>query len=577
MWEESNRQQTTTEMKKTVAAVVAICVATGISAQTRDGQYAVPLKCAYRISGTYGELRGGHYHAGLDMSTFGEENVEVHAAEDGWVSRVKVGAYGYGRALYIDHADGHTTVYGHLNGFAAKIDSVIRREQYEKESFEAQIFLERGRIKVNRDEVVAYSGNTGGSGGPHLHFEVRDTGTEEPLNPMRFIATQKDDVPPTVYGVKIYALGDDAQVAGGQKDKYMKLAQISGKTVDVYGEIGVGVHCTDYVEKGGRPCGIVEMRLYDGERLVYRSRVDHFPFDLNKHVNSHIDYGESVVNKRYVQKAWVEPGNKLPIYVTRETPMVVGEGETHKMRYEVVDFAGNKSTVAFTLRGRRNAALGKKSDGKGDLVRWERTWAKDTLGVDVVIPHHSLYRDAWVSVEKVDRGVSLPAGYSIGDVRKPMEKKMVVTMSVPEKWKALGKKVFVGRVVGKGVVYAGGEMREDVGMGNVALICARVGQFGTYTVDVDTVAPSVGVRNKGTVVGRKGWIYIGVGDDKSGVARYEVRIDGRWEVFEYDYKKTRLKAQMSYLGIGKGSHTLEAVVEDGCGNRREISWKFRVE
>lgn len=546
-------------------------------AQKSEKQYTCPLKIAYRISGTYGELRGNHYHAGLDMGTAGVENIEVHSAEDGWVSRVKVGPYGYGRALYIDHPDGHTTVYGHLNGFAQKIDSIVRKEQYGKQTFDVQLFIEKGKIPVKRDEVVAYSGNTGGSGGPHLHFEVRDTKTEEPLNPMRFIETATDNVPPTLFGIKIYALSKDSQVAGGRNDRYLPLAQVNGKTIDAIGRIGVGIHCTDYVEKGGRPCGIIEINLYDGDEMVYHSRVDHFPFDLNKHVNSHIDFKESVSNKRFVQKSFVSPGNKLPIYGEIKTPTIIGEGETHMMRYEVMDFAGNKSILRFTLRGRRNAALGEKKKPEGDLVAWDKTWAKDTLGVDVLIPHHSLYEDNYIDIVRTERGTALPAAYTIGDTGIPMQKSMVVTMSVPEKWKGLGSKVFVGRIVGNGMVYAGGDMTVDNGVGNVTLIGARVSQFGTYSIDVDTVAPTVGIRNKSTLLRRDSWIYIGVRDDKSGVTKYNVWIDGKWEVFEYDYKNSRLKAQISYLKIKRGSHTLRAEVWDSCGNKKEVNWAFKVD
>lgn len=541
----------------------------------QDPHYATPLKTTYRISGTFGEIRGNHYHAGLDMGTAGVEDIDVHAAEDGWVSRIKVGPYGYGRALYIDHPDGHTTVYGHLNGFAPKIDSLVRREQYAKESFDVLMFPEKGKIPVRRDEVVALSGNTGGSGGPHLHFEVRDTKTEEPLNPLRFISTAQDNTPPTLLGVKVYAVSPDAQVAGGQTDRYMPLAKVSGKTIDAVGTIGLGIHCIDYLTPGGRPCGIIQIDLYDGDTLVYHSRVDHFPFALNRHVNSHIDFKESVLNHRFVQRSFVSPGNLLPIYGTLRTPTLVREGETRRMRYEVYDFAGNKSTLRFTLRGRRNKALTDRPAPRGELVDWQRTWVKDTLGVEVLLPHNSLYANDHIAIDRTDgNGSELPI-FSIGDAGIPLQKEMSVTMAVPEKWKKLEGKVFVARKAGKGIKYAGGRTHRDLG-GSVTLITAKVSQFGQYTLGVDTVPPSVGIRNKTANVRRDGWIYIGVGDDKSGIANYEVRVDGHWEVFEYDYKKTRLKANVGYLGLKKGRHRLRAVVEDSCGNKRSLNWDFSV-
>lgn len=564
-------------MRKALATTALSILVAAASAQGGDPQYALPLKTPYRISGTFGELRGNHYHAGLDMGTAGVENIEVHAAEDGCVSRVKVGPYGYGRALYIDHPDGHTTVYGHLNGFAPKIDSLVRREQYALESFDVQIFPRRGEVPVRRDEVVALSGNTGGSGGPHLHFEVRDTRTEEPLNPLRFIETAADDVPPTIYGVKIYALSPDAQVAGGHADRYLPLAQAQGKTIDAVGTIGVGIHCTDHVCRSGRPCGVVEINLYDGDTLVYHSRVDRFPFDLNRHVNSHIDFGESVTNRRFVQRSLVEPGNRLPIYGTVRTPTTVGEGETHAMRYEILDFAGNKTSLCFTLRGRRNKALGPKGKPKGESVERERTWAKDTMGIDVVIPRHALYDDHHVDIVRTMRRDGRPPLFSIGSETVPLQKEMTLTMSVPARWKTLGRQVYVGRRSADGTLaYVGGETRTDTGSANVTLIAAKTARFGTYTIDVDSAPPTISVRNKGNNVRRDGWIFLGVADDKSGVAKYDVRIDGKWQVFEYDYKRARLKANVGYLAIGRGRHKLQATVEDACGNSRSMEWEFVV-
>lgn len=541
-----------------------------------DPQYEVPLKIDYRISGTFGELRGNHYHAGLDMGTAGVENIDVHAAADGWVSRVKVGPYGYGRALYIDHPDGHTTVYGHLNGFAPKIDSLVRSRQYALKSFDVEIFPAKGDVSVSRGEVVAYSGNTGGSGGPHLHFEVRDTRTEEPLNPMRFIRVAPDNVPPTLFGVKVYALSSDAQVAGASADKYLNLQSVKGKTIDCIGSIGLGIHCTDYVAANGRPCGVIEIILFDGDAVVYHSRVDHFPFSLNKHVNSHIDYEESILRKRFIQRSFVEPGSQLPIYSTVSTPTVVREGEVHNMRYVVKDFAGNESQVSFTLRGRRNAGAKPRPTPSGYFISRSRTWAKDTLGIDVLIPRETFYSDSYLTISRTDRSSALPPLFSIGSRTVPIQKSITLTMAVPDAWKGLGGKVFVGRQSGGGLVYQGGDLRRASDSSSVYVISAKVSQLGVYTVAVDSIAPTVAVSNKGNVMRQSDWVYIRVSDNASGISKYSVTIDGQWHVFEYDYKNARLKAQLSYLGIKPGSHKLRAEVADACGNVRTLDWSFVV-
>lgn len=541
-----------------------------------DPVYAVPLKIGYRISGSYAELRGNHFHAGLDMGTAGVENVDVHAAADGWVSRVKVGPYGYGRALYISHPDGHTTVYGHLNGFAPKIDELVRRRQYEEQSFSVELFLPEGKIPVSRDEIVAFSGNTGGSGGPHLHFEVRDSKTEEPLNPLRFLPKVNDVCPPTLYGVKLYALSRDAQIAGAASDKYFALKSVSGRTVDCLGKVGLGIHCTDFFAVGGRPCGVIEVRLYDNDRLVFKSRVDHFPFALNRHVNSLIDFKESLVNHRFIQRSFVAPGNKLPIYQSVSTPITVSEGELHKIKYVVKDFAGNESSVSFSLRGVKNPGAKRRSKPIGDLVERSKTWVKDSAGIDVLIPREALYDDEWVAVKRSTSPKSQCPVFSVGDRTVPLQKPVTLTMSVPDKWRSLGRKVFVGRVTPSGVVYCDSEMRPDAGSSSVYIISADVLSFGDYTVCVDSLPPSVKVRNVNNALGMSSLISIGVFDSQSGIGDYSVHIDGQWQVFEYDYKNNRLKATPEYLRLAKGRHHLHAKVSDACGNERVVEWDFSV-
>ena len=530
-----------------------------------DPQYAVPLKIDYRISGAYAELRGNHFHAGLDMGTAGVENIDVHAADDGWVSRVKVGPYGYGRALYIDHPDGHTSVYGHLNGFAAKIDSVVRAEQYARQSFSVDLYLDRNRISVRRDEVVAFSGNTGGSGGPHLHFEVRDSKTSEPLNPLRFIPTAPDVTPPTIFGVKAYAVDSNSQIAGASADKYFPAQSISGKSIDVSGRISFGIHCTDYIVKGGRPCGVIEISLFANDSLVFHSRVDHFSFDFNRHVNSHIDFAERLSSKRFVQRSLKSPGNLLPIYSDVHTPLVVPDGKVVNMRYVVRDFAGNSSSISFKVIGRRNASAAPRPLPLGDLVHWQRTWTKDTLGVEVLIPRESLYDDDYVEIARAG------SGYRVGRPSVPLQKPFSISLVVPRRLQAFGAQLFVAQVDNGQPSYVGGSLNAAAGT-----ITAQASSFGTFALAVDSVPPAVRIRNKSSNVPLSGLISIGVSDNLSGISDYSVFIDGRWEVFEYDYKNARLKASPAYLRLSRGQHSLHAVVRDACGNVRSFDWAFRV-
>lgn len=543
--------------------------------------YAVPLKTPYRISGSFGELRSNHYHAGLDMGTAGVENIEVHSAEAGWVSRVKVGPWGYGRALYIDHPDGHTTVYGHLNGFATRIDSVVRAAQYAKEDFSVEVYLEPIQIAVQRDEVVAYSGNTGGSGGPHLHFEVRDTKTEEPLNPQLFIETVADNVPPTIVGIKVYSTNDTTLVNGQLRDRYYTRQQIKGQTIQAYGQVGFGIECFDNVERGGRPVGVVEVVLYDNGKVIFHSRVDHFPFSLNRHVNNHIDMAERQQTKRYVERSFVSPGNQLPVYLTCQTPTLIAEGQRHDITYEALDLAGNISKLSFTVVGRKPHTLVRKQRAQGTLVRWQQPCVMDTLGMRVEMEPKTLFEDGIIDFGRSTNSWGSDV-YSVGQSSITTQKSFSITLPIPQEWQDEGKlqKVFVGRMEGNRLIYLGGKVeqrwdRKEEGAGAYC-IKAQSLLFGKFGVGIDTIAPSLSIRNKSQALRRQHQIILGIGDNMSGIAKYDVWIDGKWEVFEYDYKNARLKASIEYLGIGRGQHTLKAQVTDCCGNSKSIEWRFSV-
>lgn len=560
-------------MNRFITLAGALVLSAIAQAQVLEKPYAVPLQTAYRISGTYAELRLNHYHSGLDMGTAGVENVPVHAAEKGWVSRIKVGPYGYGKALYIDHPDGNTTVYGHLNGFAPKIDSLLRARQEAERNYNVEFYPAAGSPTVARGEVVAYSGNTGGSGGPHLHFEVRNTKTEEPLNPMRFIVVPPDPVPPAIYGLKLYSLDATSQVAGAAADKYYTAAQCAGKVLDVCGQIGVGIHCTDFPTAGGRPCGITEAKLYDGDSLLCHWRVEHYDFEQTRSVNSHFDYAEWVHHRRFIQKAFVSPGNRLPIYLRRGGAIEVDEGSTHKLRWELYDFAGNRSVLNVTLRGRRNAATPQRATPQGTLVRRDQYWDIDTLGLGLEMEPATLYDDTYIRIRSGGQ-YSGQRAVTVGDGATPLDKPVRVTMPVPKMWQSRGRQVCL-LLAGSRPTYLGGEMRADSQLqAGPMLITATTKTLGSFAVGIDSVPPTVAIRNKTAQLRASTEIVLGVADNLSGIDHYDVYIDGVWHGFEFDYKRARLFATVARLGLARGRHHLQALVRDAAGNEQKLEWDF---
>ena len=559
-------------MKPKIFFIILLILQINATAQQPD--YIFPMDIPVVLSASFAELRPNHFHAGLDISTSGVIGVEVKSVADGYVSRIKLSPFGYGHGLYITHYDGHTTVYGHLSKYAAKIDSVVMREQYKNKTFDVDYYPEKDEITVKRGEVIAFSGNTGSSGGPHLHFEVRDTETDAALNPLKFIGKVADDRPPVVSGIKIYPLSDSSQVAGKCESKYFTLAEIQGKTIESYGKLGFGINADDYFSVGGRPCGVVEVSLYDNDKLIFQSRLDTVPFEKTRYINSMIDYVDYQQNKRYIQKSFVEDNNQLKIY-NNVKDFFVDNLETHKLKYQLKDFVGNVKKVEFTIKGKKNP-IANPPNFNGEYVSWACDTFFELDGMSVFIPAGSFYKDEYITISKTDSSVFKQPIFTVGSTEIPLQTEMDLTLPIPEKIKTLienglpEKKYFIARIGKKNTLgYVGGELD------SCNNLTVKTRWMGDFVVAVDTIAPNITNKNSSTIFTNFGKILIGITDNFSGIAKYNCYIDNEWKVFEYDYKNARLVAPIKKLNLAAGYHTLKVEVEDKCENLKTFEWKFR--
>ena len=533
--------------------------------------YINPMDIPVVLSASFAELRANHFHGGLDIST-PHIGVPVKSVADGYVSRIKVSPYGYGYRLYITHYDGHTTVYGHLSEYAPKIDSVIRKEQYRLQSFDVDYFPDSTLLTVKQGEIVAYSGNTGGSFGPHLHLEVRDTKTEDPLNPLEFLEKPvADHRAPTVYGIKVYALDDTSAV----NEKYYELKFIENKTVEAYGHIGFGINAVDFFDVGGRPCGVVEVSLYDNDELVFQSRLDRMPFDKTRYINSFVDFAEVQSDNRYIQKSFVDPNNMLDIYEVCK-PIIVKPGSLHRIRYELTDFVGNTKKVSFHVRGVAANSFEPRIC-RGERISWAQSYSINMYGITIDIPAGNFYKDEYLVISRSDSNVFKRPLYTVGHRGIPVHDQITLTIPVPDDLKQKiadstlrSGQVFIARTGKKNSIgYVGGKFDGE----NVTAYPRILGDF---LIAVDTVPPRVVTKNTATLLSQNNNVMVGISDNLSGIAKYNCYIDGEWKIFEYDYKNARLISPVKKLGLKSGAHTLVAKIEDACGNLTEWEWKFRV-
>ena len=208
---------------------------------TFSQDYINPLDFRLLLSGTFGELRGNHFHAGIDFKTKGVEGQNIYAIADGYISRIKVSSYGYGKALYINHPDGKTSVYAHLQKFSEKIDTIVKKEHYKREQFEINIFPKANSIQVKQGEIIALSGNSGSSQGAHLHFEIRDTKTEHPLDPLDYGFKVIDNISPILKEIKIFDI-DNHDLSSTYKISKKNKKYYTQDTIYSNSKVGIGIY-----------------------------------------------------------------------------------------------------------------------------------------------------------------------------------------------------------------------------------------------------------------------------------------------------------------------------------------------
>ncbi|MBK3519537.1 M23 family metallopeptidase [Carboxylicivirga marina] len=550
-----------------------------VAQKTDTERFVKPMKIKPSVSGSFGELRSNHFHSGLDLTTNRKTGYRIYASDKGYVSRIKVSPYGYGKAIYIDHDGGYTTVYAHLERYSERIDSLIRAKQYEQKSFAIELFFKSGEIDIERGEVIGYSGNSGSSGGPHLHYEVRDKASQKPMNPLFFRDDIMDDVRPQVQGMKLYCLSDDATIGGKRKDHYSSTVfydrafHPKGSTIfKAHGKIGVGVQVLDYLSDSWRKCGISTIDLYVNDSLVYAFKIDKFSFAETRYINSHIDYAEKVKSGKVIQKSFVDPNNRLSLYKTKNAYCAdIKPGDKKIFKYVIEDFSKNRSVLAFTINGEAPPTQAKAKDNSLISVKYNETFAIDTLGLQLEISAKTFYTDINMLIHKEEREGMIAPVYIIGDKHIPLHRSMTISLPIPDSLLKYDDKLLVAGISSNSKTYSvGGKLKDD-------RLSVSTRGFGRFTLAVDTIAPSIKLRKapENNHYGGRQTIQLIINDTFSGIKSYECLIDDQWALFEYDAKNYRLTGTFKHMPfLSKGKHNLKVMVEDNAGNKSIKEFNF---
>lgn len=309
------------------------------------------------ISGTFGELRPNHFHSGIDIkSKHGKIGDPLYASAEGFVSRIKVQASGYGKALYIDHPNGYTTVYAHMDKFNPEIEQYIKEQQHARQSFFVDLNPEPYRFNYNQSDKVGTMGNTGRSSGPHIHFEIRNTVTEEPINPLLFGIKITDNIAPKLHQIRVYPLNDKHEpikpftknIGKGKSGRYY----VGGDTLTINAwRMGLGMKAYDHMNGTSNWNGVFAIETFVDDQLIHKTEFEKFHFDNTRYINAHIDYREKLLNKAWFNRCYKMPGNEIPMY-----PIMMNDGvfdvtsQTQEVRIVVHDASGNSSEVKFWVK-----------------------------------------------------------------------------------------------------------------------------------------------------------------------------------------------------------------------------------
>lgn len=560
-------------MKKYILGL--LLVYGGIQAQEASfPNFRSPFDFPLYMSGNFGELRSNHFHGGVDFKTEGAEGKTVYCIADGYVSRIVVSSGGYGNALYICHDNGYTSVHGHLKSFVEPIASFVKSYQYKNETFAVDLMPDSTRFVFKRGQPVAFSGNTGYSFGPHLHMEIRDTKTNELIDPLQFYMKQvKDTKPPVAKAIMFYPKAGKGMV-NGKNSKHSLTVNSSGnqhcfsQPVYAWGEIGLGIKAYDYMDGTSNNYGVRSIKLYVDSIEIFNSTVDRCLLEENRMINSWTDFAEYKSRNSWFMKSYIESGNPLRMLKANSNNgmIYINEEKNYHIKYVLSDLYGNTSQYNFVIKGRRQEIPVYVAKGK-HFLQWNKTNIIQEPGMHLIIPRGMLYEDVDLNSSIQYDSSAISFEYVLHDVPVPLHRGCDLIIGIRNMPVDDTSKYYIARRNGSKSHYVGGTYEDG-------WLRASILELGTYKIETDTVPPKIEALNKASWK-RSGTISFKISDGQSGIKSYKGKINGKFALFAFDAKSGRYFCKPEPELLVKGNkQQLEITVEDRCGNIKTLADTF---
>ena len=527
------------------------------------------------LAGSFGELRANHFHSGLDFKTNQQTGYPVFATEDGYVARIRVQNSGFGLALYLNHPNGYTSVYGHLSRFNPKIEEIVKTIQYKKKLYELDEYPNTTLIKVRKGDIIAYSGNTGSSGGPHLHFELRDSKTEATINPQRLGIQIPDQIPPVVHAMYVYRLNGQPfneftpkqyfQVIGSKGNYSLNNVQ----TINLYGEVGFGIVTTDKHNGLSGTNGVYSIKLEVDGTTIFTSTLEKFNFENSRAINSHVDYPSLVRLKQGIQKSFVDPGNPLQIYsnLVNNGKFSFLDNQLHQVKYTITDAKGNESTLAFKVLANTKSVINTPKLPLGTNFSYNKLNEFSTNEIKVILSKGTLYNDLNFVYERLPKaqGNAFSAVHKVHNDFTPLHNGFELWIKADSTLAKFQQKALI---VNSARVSEGGFFENGY-------VKAQPKKFGSFYIAIDTIAPNIVPLNitNGKKMNNLGKISFKISDNLSGIKSFNGYIDGKWVLLAFDAKTANLWHTFDAQTLA-GKHVFELWVTDLKDNLNKYSAEF---
>ncbi|MDA9679641.1 M23 family metallopeptidase [Flavobacteriaceae bacterium] len=549
---------------KLVNFVILMLLASQLWSQKKI-EWIPPLDIPFSLSGTFGEPRSTHFHLGIDIKTQGKEGWEVRSVAPGYISRVRVSLGGYGKTVYINHTDGTSSVYAHLKKFAPKIEAYIKSIQYEKESYTLQQFPKKGEFTIEAGEVIGYSGNTGSSSGPHLHFEIRDTKSQKPLNPLLFDLPISDSQRPQIQKLFIFYHKNNTVLTHSEPIALQKVNDSTYNTpvINSSGKMGLGLQMFDRQDLSYNKNGIYKAKLEINGKTITQFQFDQLNYSDSDKLFINVDYPTYKKNKNKIQKLFFQDHKPLTFMksINNEGIFNIELGKSYQIRIIVEDFSGNTSYIVMYIEGRKKQIPNKKLEGK--LIEPRLDYLLTLNDKEVYFPKKTFFKNATIQINEERNTLS------IGPDLFPFQSPYEIRFKVNEEDTLKLRQSFIAKKIGKKLSFLPTVI-------NKSHWITKLKDMGDYTLERDSIPPKIVPSNfePNQWLSKFKFLKIKISDDFSGIKSYRGNINGEWVLFEYEPKGNLLTHDFSDKTFKLSKHKLELEVVDNVGNKSVYKTTF---